>query len=166
MPLVFKLKYESVAFVIPILFSCKEVENTSDKEINHFEESNDEEKFEDGRQKDGKRDLGGIVLLYQKEAKANKNSGHSQIPWENGKTYYGIWSRWSKTREARGKKELQRIFEEEEGANHLVTQSPREILHSDAWRGAPSCTRLPLNRKTPPQERVARNPGRAGRAAW
>ena len=30
------------------------------------------------------------------------------------------------------------------GANHLMTQSPREMLHSDAWRSAPSCTRLPL----------------------
>ena len=25
-----------------------------------------------------------------------------------------------------------------------MTQSPREMLHSDVWRSAPSCTRLPL----------------------
>ena len=30
------------------------------------------------------------------------------------------------------------------GANHLMTESPKEMLHSNAWRSAPSCTRLPL----------------------
>ena len=41
----FKLKNESVAFVIPVSFSTKEVEILSEEEVNHPDESNDEEKF-------------------------------------------------------------------------------------------------------------------------
>ena len=45
MPFVFKLKNESVAFVIPIPFSATEVETTGVEEVNNSEESDDEEKF-------------------------------------------------------------------------------------------------------------------------
>ena len=41
--------------------------------------------FQDGRQKGVKRDLNGIILLCQKEAKARKNSGPTER--ENGKTF-------------------------------------------------------------------------------
>ena len=46
LPLEFKLKNKSVAFVVAITISGKEVEIPSEKEVNHFEESVDfEEKF-------------------------------------------------------------------------------------------------------------------------
>ena len=116
MPVVFKLKNERVDVVIPHLFSCKEVEITSGKEVNHSEESNDKGKFRMAV----KRVVDTIWVVSEGGQKALKNNGHSQISVKNGKTsptYCGIWGQWSKTREARGKTQLQRKFEERPGSS-------------------------------------------------
>ena len=99
MPFVFKLKNESVAFVIPISFSATEVETTSVEEVNNSEESDDEEKFRMVvKGMSSAIWVESFILQCQKEAKDLKNSGHSQIPVDNGKTcptYCGIWSQRS-----------------------------------------------------------------------
>ena len=86
-----KLKNESITFVIPISF-CKEVEITSEKGVNHSEESNDEEKF---RMVVKKRMTNAIRVessSCQKEANALKNSGHSHNLVKNGKTFPNVFS--------------------------------------------------------------------------
>ena len=101
----------------PSLSLCEEVESTGEKEVNHSEEGNDEEKLRNGGEKDGTRDQGGILLLCQKEAKALKHGRHShQIPVESGKTsptYCGICGQWLQTRKAHGKKRCRDKLERE-----------------------------------------------------
>ena len=80
LPYEFKLKDKGVSFFIPIPFTTQEVEITSGKEVNHSQESNDnEEKFRMVVKRKGKHTLEGNRRLCQQDARALKSNRPRQI---------------------------------------------------------------------------------------
>ena len=91
----FKLKNKSVAFVVAITISGKEVEIPSEKEINHCEESDDyEEKFRMVAQTDGANAIRvESFSCVRRRPKLSRTVDTAKLPEENGKicpTQYGI----------------------------------------------------------------------------
>ena len=114
---------------------------------------------------DGKRDQGGIFLLCQKEAKALKNSRHSQIPVENGKTFSDVlWdlqsilkdkrSTWQQscTESLNREQEVLCLAEETKAQgsvdeNTRVTKNSRTQTHEEDWERGRVFERLEATRR-------------------
>ena len=92
MPCVFKMKNESVAVIVAIPVTHKEVEITSEKEVNNPEESNDEEKFRMVVERMANAIRVESFTCVRRRPKLSRTV--DQLTVENGKTcptYHGIW---------------------------------------------------------------------------